>query len=167
MKVFPKNNYEFELTKGKTHAISELQKNTYITDSLTSQWTKKAFIGQVNENGFKIISSKRGRGAFCILEGKLKSQNGILEIRIHKAFRVMLSIVYLFPLIGFLIALFTKGKKIILSLIVPTLMSLIVFRFIFTEIAFRLMLKSGLNKLAGVIGIKKLKKRGTMQYMMS
>ena len=69
MNIFPTNNYEFELTKERTDALSELEKNTLITDSLVSEWTKKAFIGQVNDNGFKIISSKPGRGAFCILNG--------------------------------------------------------------------------------------------------
>ncbi|WCO03625.1 hypothetical protein [Psychroserpens ponticola] len=163
MKIFPTKNYEFELTKDSLSAMSELKNNTLISDSLTSEWTKKAFIGQVNEKGFKIISSKPGRGAFCVLEGKIKSQNGSLEIRIHKAFRIMLSIIYLFPLIGFSIALFTEETKAILSLIIPTLMFIIVFRFIFTELAFRLISKNGLNKLTEIIGITKLNKNEAQQ----
>nr|WP_042294497.1 hypothetical protein [Nonlabens ulvanivorans] len=158
MKIFPTNNYEFELTKESTKALSELEKNTLITDSLVSEWTKKAFIGQVNDNGFKIISSKPGRGAFCILDGKLESEKGTLEIRIHKAFRIMLSLIYLFPIIGFTIALFTKEKEIIISLIFPTLMALVVFRFVFTELAFRIISRNGLKKLTKIIGIKKLEK---------
>ena len=158
MKIFPANNYEFELTKESTDALSELEKNTLITDSLVSEWTKKAFIGQVNDNGFKIISSKPGRGAFCILNGKLESKKGTLEIRVHKAFRIMLSFIYLFPIIGFTIALFTKEKEIIISLIFPTLMALVVFRFIFTELAFRIISRNGLKKLTEIIGINKLKK---------
>ena len=94
MKIFPTNNYQFELKKESSVALSELEKNTMITDSLVSEWTKKTFIGQVNSNGFKIISSKPGRGAFCVLEGKIESYNGTLEIRIHKAFRVMLSLIF-------------------------------------------------------------------------
>ncbi len=158
MKIFPTNNYQFELKKENSDALSELEKNTLITDSLVSEWTKKAFIGQVNRNGFKIISSKPGRGAFCVLEGKVESYNGTLEIRIHKAFRVMLSLIFLFPIIGFLIALFTKEKEIIISLIIPTLMAIVVFRFVFTELAFRIISKNGLNKLTEIIGITKLKK---------
>ena len=165
MKIFPTNNYQFELKKESSDALSELEKNTLITDSLVSEWTKKAFIGQVNRNGFKIILSKPGRGAFCILEGKVESYNGTLEIRIHKAFRVMLSLIFLFPLIGFLIALFTKEKEIIISLIIPTLMAIAVFRFIFTELAFRIISKSGLNKLTEIIGITKLKKNKVQQRL--
>ena|SRR5690554_1175325 len=158
MKIFPTNNYEFELTKESTDALSELAKNTLITDSLVSEWTKKAFIGQVNNNSFKIISSKPGRGAFCILNGKLESKRGTLEIRIHKAFRIMLSLIYLFPIIGFTIALFTKEKEVIITLILPTLMALVVFRFVFTELAFRIISRNGLKKLTEIIGITKLKK---------
>lgn len=158
MKIFPTNNYEFELINESSDALSELEKNTLITDSLVSEWTKKAFIGQVNKNGFKVISSKSGRGAFCVLEGKLESKKGTLEIRIHKVFRIMLSLIYLFPIIGFTIALFTKEKEIIISLIVPTIMAIIVFRFIFTELAFRIISRNGLRKLTEIIGIRKMKK---------
>ena|SRR5690606_18891412 len=163
MKIFPISNYQIELKKESSDALSELEKNTLITDSLVSEWTKKMFIGQVNKNGFKIISSKPGQGAFCVLEGKLESHSGILEIRIHKAFRIMLSLIYLFPIIGFTIALLTKEKEIIISLIIPTLMTIIVFRFIFTELAFRIISRNGLKKLTEIIGIIKIKKNEVQQ----
>ena len=89
MNIFPTKNYEFELLFDRSEALSELEKNTMITNSLVSEWTKKEFIGQVNKNGFRIISSKRGRGAFCVLNGNLESKNGTLKIEIHKAFRVI------------------------------------------------------------------------------
>ena len=158
MKIFPTNTYEFELTKESSYALSELEENTLITKSIVSEWTDKKFIGQVNENGFKIISSKSGRGAFCILEGNLKSKKGILKIRIHKAFKILLSFIYFFPIIGFTIALFTKEKEIIISLILPTVMCIIVFRFIITELAFRIISKNGLKKLKEIIGINQLRK---------
>ena len=67
--------------------------------------------------------------------------------------------------IGFLIALFTKEKEIIISLIIPTLMAVVVFRFIFTELAFRIISKNGLNKLTEIIGITKLKKNEVQQRL--
>ncbi|MCB0473069.1 MAG: hypothetical protein KDC56_08420 [Flavobacteriaceae bacterium] len=159
MKIFPTSSYQFELKKESSVALSELEKNTLITKSLVSEWTKKAFIGQVNNDEFRIISSKSGRGAFCILEGKFKSKKGILEIRIHKTFRIMLSLLYLYPIIGFTIALFTAEKDEIILLIVPTIMAIIVFRFIFTELAFRIVSREGLKKLTETIGITNLKKK--------
>lgn len=167
MKIFPRNNYEFELTKESSDALSQLEKNTLITESLVSEWTKKVFIGQVNNNRFKIISSKPGYGAFCVLEGNLESKKGTLQIRIHKAFKIMLSIIYVFPIIGFTIALFTKEKEIIISLMVPTLMAIIVFRFIFTELAFRIISNKGLKKLSETIGITKLKKRDKTTFIIN
>jgi hypothetical protein len=79
-------------------------------------------------------------------------------LALAEAFRVMLSFIFLFPIIGFSIALLTKEKDIIVSLTIPTLMYLIVFRFIFTELAFRIISRNGLNKLTEIIGITKLKK---------
>jgi len=156
MKMFPVKYYEIELLNDCSKALSELEKNTMITDSLSSEWTKKAFIGQVNENGFKIISSEPGRGAFCVLKGKLESKKGLIEITINKAFRIMLSIIFLFPIIGFIISFFIKETEVSISLIIPTLMSIVVFRFVLTEIAFRIIAQKGLKKLTEIIGITKL-----------
>ena len=157
MNIFPIKYYEIELLTDSSKALAELEKNTMITDSLDSEWTKKAFIGQVNKNGFKIISSEPGRGAFCVLSGKLESKKGSVEITINKAFRIMLSIIFLFPMVGFIISFFIKEIEVSISLIIPTLMSIIVFRFILTEIAFRIISKNGLNKLTSIIGITNLK----------
>jgi len=157
MNIFPIKYYEIELLSDSSKALSELEKNTMITDSLTSEWTKKAFIGQVNESGFKIISSEPGRGAFCVLNGKLESKKGSVEITINKAFRIMLSIIFLFPIVGFIISFFIEEIEVSISLIIPTLMSIAVFRFILTEIAFRIISKNGLNKLTRIIGITNLK----------
>ncbi|WP_219634601.1 hypothetical protein, partial [Flavobacterium chungangense] len=130
MNIFPIKHYEIELLSDSSKALAELKKNTLITNSLTSEWTKKAFIGQVNESGFKIISSIPGRGAFCVLNGKLESKKGFVEITINKAFRILLSIIFLFPIIGFIISFFIKEIEVSISLIIPTLMSIVVFRFI-------------------------------------
>jgi len=156
MNIFPIKNYEIELINDSSKALSELENNTMITDSLSSEWTKKAFIGQVNENGFKIISSEPGRGAFCVLNGKLESKKGSVEITINKAFRIMLSMIFLFPIIGLIISFFIKAIEVSISLIIPTLMSIVVFRFILTEIAFRFISKNSLKKLTKIIGITKL-----------
>nr|WP_315220687.1 hypothetical protein [uncultured Flavobacterium sp.] len=156
MKIFPIKHYEIELLNDSSKAISVLENNTMITDSLSSEWTKKAFIGQVNKNGFKIIPSEPGRGAFCVLNGKLESKKGLVEITINKAFRIMLSIIFLFPIVGFIISFFIKEIEVSISLILPTLMSIVVFRFILTEIVFRIISKNSLKKLTKIIGIKNL-----------
>ena len=65
-----------ELRSDYSISMENLKSNTDITDSLTSDWTNKAFRGQVTENGFKIISSEIGRGAICVLNGKFDGKNG-------------------------------------------------------------------------------------------
>jgi hypothetical protein len=69
------------------------------------------FIGQVSENGFRLISAKTGRGAFCVFNGKLELNSGSIEVSIHKSFQILISIIYLFPIIGFLIQYLQKKKK--------------------------------------------------------
>jgi hypothetical protein len=158
MKLFPTKNYEFEIANDYSKTLSELKQNTYLTETLVSEWTKKMFIGQVSENGFRLISAKPGRGAFCVFNGKLELNSGSIEVSIHKSFQILLSIIYLFPIIGFLIAIFTKEKEVIVSLIIPTLMAIIVFRFILTELAFRFISNEGLKKLSIIMQITRLKK---------
>ena len=85
MKLFPAKNFKVELISDYSISMENLKSNTDITDSLTSDWTKKAFRGQVNENGFKIISSEIGRGAVCVFIGKFNKNTGEIEVRIHKA----------------------------------------------------------------------------------
>lgn len=159
MKLFPKRNFKAELSEISSVAMGELKRNTDITDSLISDWTKKAFRGQVNENGFKIISSEIGRGAICVLNGKFDGKTGEIEVRIHKAFKIMFSILMLMPIIGFVIIALTNGIKESFGIIIPLIVLIIFVRFIFMELSFRFISKTGLNKLTRIIGITKLEKK--------
>ena len=98
---------------------------------------------------------------FCVLNGKLEVKKGTIEITIHKTFKVLLSLVYIFPLIGFIISLFTKEINTIISLIIPTVMSIIIFRYVFTELAFKFISENGLKKLTEVMEINELKLKST------
>jgi hypothetical protein len=157
MKIFPSKIYEFSLLIDSSKAITELDKKTFKTESLSGQWTEKIFIGMVNENEFKVVTSKPRRGIFCVLNGKLEAKKGTIEITIHKTFKVLLSLIFIFPIIGFIISLFTKELNTIISLIIPTIMSFIIFRYIFTELAFKIISDNGLNKLIEIMEIQELK----------
>jgi len=69
----------------------------------------------------------------------------------------MLSILFLFPIAGFVLSFFIKEIEVSISLIIPTLMSVVAFRFIVTEIAFRIISKNSLKKLTETIGIANLR----------
>ena len=136
--------------------MAELKRNTDITNSLISNWTKKEFRGQVNEQGFKIISSEIGRGAVCVFIGKFKGINGLIEVKINKAFKVMFSILLSFPFIGFAIIAYNEGFEQAIGFLPILLFGLVFIRFVFIELSFRIISKTGLNKLIRIIGIKEI-----------
>jgi len=159
MKLFPTKNFKAELRSDYSISMENLKSNTDITDSLTSDWTKKAFRGQVNENGFKLISSEIGRGAVCVLIGKFDGNTGEIEVRIHKAFKVMFSILMLMPIIGFGIAILTSGIEKSIGIIIPAIMGILFVRFVFIELGFRFISNTGINKLTDILTIKELNRK--------
>ncbi len=159
MKLFPTKNFKAELRSDYSISMENLKSNTDITDSLTSDWTKKAFRGQVNENGFKLISSEIGRGAVCVLIGKFEGNTGEIEVRIHKAFKVMFSILMLMPIIGFGIAILTNGIEKSSGIIIPAIMGIVFVRFVFIELGFRFISNTGINKLTDILTIKELNRK--------
>ena len=156
MKLFPTKNFIAELRSDYSISMKNLKSNTDITDLLTSDWTDKVFRGQVNENGFKIISSEIGRGAVCVLIGKFNGKTGEIEVRIHKAFKVMFSILMLIPIIGIGITIITKEIEKPFGLIIPMIMGVVFVRFILVELSFRFISNSGINKLTDILTIKEL-----------
>ncbi len=158
MKFFPIKYYKAELSENNSIAMEKLKQNTDLTDLLVSDWTKKAFRGQVGENRFKVISSEIGRGAVCVFIGEFEGTKGKIEIRIHKVFRIMFSILMLMPIFGFVIAFLTNGIENSIGMIIPMIMGFLFVRFVFIELSFRFISKTGLNKLKKIIGITKLEK---------
>lgn len=154
MKLFPNKNLTVELSNDRLTTLNELKQITKLTDRLVSEHTDKEFIGQVSDSGFKIISSEIGRGAICVFVGKLQDSIGDLEIRIHKAFKVMFSILMLMPIAGFIIAVITNGIQNSIGILIPMFMGILFVRFIFMELSFRFISKTGLNKLNRLIGLK-------------
>lgn len=158
MKLFPSKNLKVELRENRSMAIARLERQTDITDSLVSARTDKEFRGQVKDNGFKLISSEIGYGALCVLIGKFEGKSGEIEVRLHKSFKVMFSILMLLPIIGFGIAVSTVGIENAYGLIIPLLVGILFVRLALMELSFRFSSKTGLNKLIEILGVTKLKK---------
>jgi hypothetical protein len=154
MKIFPNKNFTVELSNDRLTTLNKLKQNTKLTERLVSEYTDKEFIGQVNDYGFKIISSEIGRGAICVFVGEFQDSYGNLEIRIHKAFKVMFSILMLMPIAGFIIAVFTNGFQSSIGILIPMFMGILFVRFVFMELSFRFISETGLNKLNRLIGLK-------------
>jgi hypothetical protein len=157
MKLFPDKRITVELRDDRATTLNELRRNTKLTGRLLSDYTNKEFIGQVDDCGFKIISSEIGRGAVCVFVGDFQDSIGEIEIRIHKAFKVMFSILMLMPIIGFGMSIFTQGIEESIGVIIPMTLALLFIRFVLMELSFRFISKIGFNKLTRIIGIKELK----------
>ena len=91
--------------------------------------------------------------------GKFEGKTGEIEIRIHKAFKVMFLILMLLPIIGFGITLFTNGIEKSLEIIIPMIMGIVFVRFVFIELSFRFISNTGMNKLTDILTIKELIKK--------
>ena len=154
MKLFPSKYLTVELREDRVATLNELKRNTKLTDNLISSYTDKKFIGKVNESGFKIISSEIGRGAVCVFTGELQDSVGELEIRIHNAFKVMFSILLSYPLIGFGLITYNQGFEEGIIFLPVHITVLLFIRFVFIELSFRFISKTGLNKLTKTIEIK-------------
>ncbi|KFF19117.1 hypothetical protein [Flavobacterium hydatis] len=158
MKIFPTNNYTFKIVGEEAATLDRLKRRTELSESLYSKITDKSFLGIIKDNTFRIISSEIGKGAFCVLTGEIKNQNGLLNVEINKGFRILLSIIWCFPIIALIVqALFVKEEFSVLFILVAILQIAII-RYMFIELAFRKFSKSSLNKLSDVLDISEIKK---------
>ena len=154
MKIFPTNNFLLELNNESTEAIRNLQKETLSDEQFIVNWNDKTFIGTINQNEFKLRLSKKLYGGFCILKGKLENESGILETQVSKLFKVIFGGIVLFCLSGILISIIQNK----LEILIPLVMTILIFRFVFIELGYRLVSKRGINKLAQILGIATLRK---------
>jgi len=161
MKLFPTKYYSIELQNDSSIAMTNLKSNTLSAEQFVTDWKNQTFIGKIHNDEFKIKLSKNFYGTFCVLNGKLEKRNGTLEIRVGKTFKILFWIVVLFVMSG-LIASLIQNR---LDNLLPLVMTIIVFRFIFIELGFRIISKTGLDKLTKIIGITELKKNEAQQFV--
>ncbi|HEU4790162.1 MAG TPA: hypothetical protein VFS71_10780 [Flavobacterium sp.] len=151
MKIFPESDYSIELNNDSMSAISELKKRTLSKEQFVANWNNQTFIGEIKENEFELKLSKKLLGEFCVVNGKLDNRNGRLKIRTGKMLKIIFVLIVLSSLSGIILAI-TQNK---LELILKTIMSILIMRFLFLELGFRIASKCVLNKLTEIIGIKK------------
>ena len=156
MKLFPAKKYTVELLHNSSQALTALKQHTKLADTLVSSWTHKAFIGQVDENGFKIISSAVGRGAVCVFIGAFQGKKGTIALSIHPAFKVLFTLLMTLPFVGFGLLMWQSGFENFMGSLLLMITHLLFIRFILIELGFRFIARTGLNKLHKTIGIKKL-----------
>lgn len=154
MKIFPTKELNFKLIDDPSETLDRLNRRTEKSENLTSQYTDKSFRGIINGNEFKIISSAIGKGAFCVMTGVIESDNGNVKVEIHKVFRMLLSMILLFPIIGLFAIVLTKAQEFTSILILVTIGQILVVRYIFIGLAFKFLSRVSLNKLRDVLDLE-------------
>jgi hypothetical protein len=159
MKIFPEKDYFFELNKDSSIAISELNNQTLSKEQFVTNWNNQSFIGKIENNEFEIKLSKKIIGDFCILKGKLENGKGTLKIRTSRIMKIIFVAIVLFAFSGIITAIIRTEFGVIFQIFI----TILVMRFIFLELGFRLASKKGISKLTKIIGIKTLNKNVAQQ----
>lgn len=158
MNLFPVSNYTFKIIGEHSESLDRLKRRTESSESLASKITDKSFIGTINNNAFKIISSEIGKGAFCVLSGEIVDNNGGINVEINKTFKILLSFLICLSLAGLILQAISQDNKFLILFILIAILECLMIRYIFIEFAFRILSKQSLNRLSDVLDIETLEK---------
>ena len=92
MKKYSEDKFEFKSPLTPDAIVDRLNDRTLKSKYLVMAFTNKDFIGRVEQNTFKILSSSfpLPYGATCIISGTITTTSHIsLTTSLHKAFRVL------------------------------------------------------------------------------
>ena len=157
MKIFPTKELAFKLNGEQSETLNRLERRTEKSEELKSKFTDKSFIGKINGNDFKIISSAYGKGALSVMSGKIDSEKGYVDVEIHKIFKFIFSFFILVPLIGFIVMILSGTEKFSPIMILVLIGQILMVRFIFIGYAFKRFSKESLNRLRDVLDIEWIK----------
>ena len=153
MKIFPTKEMKFRLIDNEEATLERLKRRTEYSKNLTSSYTDKSFRGIIKDNTFKIISSEIGKGALCVMSGKIENENGFVYLEVNKPFKVLFSILFILPVVAIIFQTLTNPKDIIIYILVA-IGQLFIIRFIFLTIFFSKMYKHSINRLRDVLDIQ-------------
>jgi len=149
IKFFPAEEYQLKYRKSKDGAIDFFRENTKESNVLATVITGKRFIGIVNNEIFKVISSEVGIGAFCVFSGVLVNDGCNLKVEINKPFKILLCIISLMMPLAIVIQLIVSPGWQNIGLIVPLSMFIVIGRFIL-KFMFKQSLNLGFSKLNSI-----------------
>ena len=157
MNIFPTKELTFKLIDDKAKTLNRLNRRTEKSDNLTSQYTDRSFRGIINGNEFKIISSAIGKGPFCVMTGAIDSDKGNVKVEIHKGFQILLIVFLLLPLIGLIAITVSGAEEFSPVFILIAIGQILLIRYAFIGLAFRLLSKESLNRLRDVMDFEWIK----------
>lgn len=154
MKTFPTKNISFDLIDSQTETLERLKRRTEHSEKLTSQVTDKSFRGTITNNQFELISSTPGIGAFCSLSGTVEEKGGTIIVEVNMAFRRLIAILYILPFAGLMAQNFTSEDEFDPIVLLVLILQILLIRFFFVELAFRILSPLSLNRLRDVLDVR-------------
>ena len=158
MKIFPASKYKIVLNEDYEKYIEILKYNTKESNSLSSQVTDKKFIGKIGENSFRLIGSEKGIGAFTVFTGDFNKKSGTIKTEINGPFKIIISIIFIFPIILFSLNVINNGILKSLGLLVPLFMFWAFIRFVLIGLFNKYSSKVTMDKLKTTLSITSLEK---------
>ena len=155
-KLFPTYDYKFNLLDNENDSIERLGRKTEHSDKLVSKMTDKSFIGKVENNKFKIITSEVGRGAVWVMDGSISNGRCEVNMAVNRPFGILITVSYCFPIIAFIYQrLFGDSDEFgfIYSLLIVIAQFLIV-RYIVLDFAFKKLARTSIYKLRDVVNFE-------------
>ncbi|HEY5689416.1 MAG TPA: hypothetical protein VIS27_14020 [Yeosuana sp.] len=121
----------------------------------------------INGNEFKVISSLIEKGAFCVMTGKINSENVIVKVETYKVFEILLSIFLCFPVVGMIVLILRNAQEFLPILILVMIGQILIIRYVFIGLAFRFLSEDFLNRLPDVLDFEWKKNRcNTIKLML-
>ena len=111
----------------------------------------------MQENRFKVISSAKGHGAFCVISGDFNGREGLIRLRVHQRFKILTTILMLLPIIAMALSLLRRDLNNSIGLVFPVLLGILFVRCVIWEMNFRIISKKTLARFTETIKISEIK----------
>lgn len=155
--IFPKETSTYKSEFDSVKLIETLKENT-LNGSLssTAYQTNKKFIGSVEKDNFKIISSSNRTSMFCVFEGKLVNESN--QISLVKKFHPIFRNLFFFWVLAMLsILLFLPGKSNQIGTIIMFISFAFLLRYLLITLLYRKSEEEGIEKLINTLKLTEIK----------
>ena len=155
--IFPKETSSYISEFDSVKLIETLKENT-LNGSLssTAYVTNKKFIGSVEKDNFKIISSSNRASMFCVFEGKLI--NGSNQISLVKKFHSTFRNLFIFWFLAMLsILIFLPGKSNQIGTIIMFISFVFLLRYLLIKLLYGKSEEEGMEKLINTLKLTEIK----------
>lgn len=153
IKIFPTTEKKFKLNGNQDETLERLNRRTERSDVLIYVNTDKSFIGTVDGSKFKVITSTKVMGSFCVMSGEISSGRGSVKVTINRVFRILIGMLLLFFVLAMPILAFS-AQEFSVEIIIGPIIFVLFARFIFIGLTFYFRSKESLKRLVDVLDLE-------------